>query len=121
GLRRRILGDDLLERLFCAAVVAELDLSARDVEQRVGYFLAVGERGEQLALGRDGGTKILLCVLCVSGPIHRRRRQRASRIGARERLEACRRRRIIAALELIERGIVRALLGANVSGTPLRA
>src|ERR1700704_3867907 len=82
--RRRILGDDFLERLSCAAVVAELDLSARDVEQRVGYFLAVGERGEQLALGRDGGTKILLRVLCVSGPVHRRRRQRTPRIGARE-------------------------------------
>src|SRR5438552_14158228 len=118
--RRRILGDDFLERLSCAAVVAELDLSARDVEQRIGHFLAVGERGEQLALGLDGGTKIFLRVLCVSGPIHRRRRQRTSRIAARESLEARRRRRIIATLELVERGVIRALLGGNVSGTPLR-
>src|SRR5438105_12502775 len=91
-LRRRILGDDFLERLFCAAAVAELDLSARDVEQRVGHFLAVGERGEQLALGRDGGTKIFLRVLCVSCPIHRRRRRGTSWLGGWQSCASRRRR-----------------------------
>ena len=50
GLGLRVLRDQFLERAARRRAVAQLELAGRDVEQRVGHFLAVGKRGDQLPL-----------------------------------------------------------------------
>src|SRR5207248_10391542 len=88
GLGAGVLRDDLLERAPRARVVAHLRIRARDIEERVRNFLAIGIGRDQLSLRRDGGAVILHRVLRIAGPVQRRGRERAPRVGAREALEA---------------------------------
>src|SRR5580704_16761859 len=114
GFRARKFRDQVFERSPCYRNIAEFDLATRDVEHRVGDFLAVRIRGEQLPLRRDRGAEILERILGVAGPVHRRWRQGTLRIGACERLEARYRCGVVAALEQIEGGVVAALLTGDI-------
>src|SRR5215475_9278027 len=116
GVRAGETRDDVLERAPRAGVVAQLDLTARDVEEGIGNLLAVGIGGQQLSLRRDRPAVIALRVLSVTLPVHRGRGERAARIRADETLEARDRGRIAAALELVEGGVVSALLGGQIAG-----
>src|SRR5512136_357578 len=101
-----MLGDELLQRLARPGGIAELELAAADVEQRVGHLLAVRIARNQLALRGDRAAEILLRKLGVADPVLRRRRERALRVRLDEGLEPADRRGIVATLELLERGIV---------------
>ena len=75
---------------------------------------AFDEVVDELALGADRRTIVLERKLRIAGPVQRGRRQRALRIGACEGLEARHRGGVVAALELIKRRVVGALLGDDV-------
>src|SRR5215831_4492718 len=104
GVRAGEARNDVLERAPRAGVVAQLDLTARDVEEGIGNLLAVGIGGQQLSLRRDRPFVIALRVLSVTLPVHRGRGKRAARVRADESLEARDRCGIAPVPELVEGG-----------------
>ncbi len=88
----------------------------RDVEQCVGRLAAVGKLLQQLALRGDRALVIAPRVLRIADPVLRRRRERAARIRLDESVETGDCAGVVAALELVERAVVRALLGDAFRG-----
>src|SRR6185437_7612948 len=111
GVGLRIPGNELFERSASGRVVAHVGLRGSDVEQGVGRLAAVGELLQQLALRGDRALVIASRVLRIADPVLRRRRERAARIRLQESVESRDGAGVVAALELVERAVVRALLG----------
>src|SRR6185437_5040545 len=114
GIGFRILANQLFERLPRGGVVAHVALRECDVEQRLGSLAALRPLEEQAPLRRDRCAVIAPRVLRVAEPVLRRRGERALRPGLDEAAEGGDRRLVLAALELVERAVVRALLGRGV-------
>ena len=87
----------------------------RNVQQRIGNLGARWIVGDQQTLRGDRRAIVLAGVLRVADPILRGRRERALRIIFDEAREIRDGPAIIAALELVERGVVRALLHGRVA------
>ena len=75
-----------------------------------GAFVALGPRGEKLALRGDRALVVALAGVRHADPVLRVRRERAVRIRHEEALHRRDRERIVAELELVERGLVGAHL-----------
>ena len=75
---------------------------------------------QQLALRRDRTAIVASRVLRIAEPVLRRRGEGALRIGLDEGAEAGDRTLVVAALELVERSVVGALLGLASAGLPDR-
>src|SRR5258706_6686046 len=112
---RRILLHERAQRLAGRRALSELRLGAGDVEQRVGRLRVVGPELDHFLLGCDGGLVVAHRVVGVADPVLRRGQELAAREIGHEILEAGDGELVVAELELVERQLVRLLLGGGAA------
>src|SRR5262245_48708565 len=111
GRARGVLLDERAQRVARGARLPDLGLRARDVEHRVGRLGILGPQPYDLLLRGDRRLVVAHRVIGVADPVLRRGHQLAAREVRHEILEAGDRELVVAQLELVERRLVRLLLG----------
>src|ERR1041384_7150287 len=101
--------------VFCAFLrspIASCGLPMASRDARGVRFLAFGPGGWELALRGDRALVVALAGLRHADPVLGVRRERAVRVGDEKALHRRDRERVVAELELVERGLV----GAHLAG-----
>src|SRR5438477_8758882 len=111
----RIFRDQLFEGAPRGGVVVQIRLCRCDIEERIRDLGARGIRRDQRALRGDRCAIVLARVVRIAHPVLCRRGERALRIILYEGREVGDRAHVVAALELIERSVIGALLGGGIA------